>query len=88
MRQMEEEERIKLEKQRDLLKQSHFPVDDIDIKALRKIVYGDNEADEAGEDKAEPSQFDALAPTEGVGERGELVAKAPGRPDVLKQATE
>jgi hypothetical protein len=57
MRQMEEEERIKLEKQRDLLKQSHFPVDDIDIKALRKIAYGDNEADEAGEDKAEPSQL-------------------------------
>ena len=59
MRQIEEEERSKLEKQCDLLKQSHFPVDDIDIKALRKIAYGDNPDDEAGEDKAEPSQSKA-----------------------------
>jgi hypothetical protein len=57
MRQMEAEERSKLEKQLDLLKQSRFPVDDIDIKAFLKIAYGDNEADEAGEDKAKPSQL-------------------------------
>jgi hypothetical protein len=52
MRQMEAEERSKLEKQLDLLKQSQFPVDDIDIKAFLKIAYGDNEADEAEENKA------------------------------------
>jgi hypothetical protein len=57
MRQMEAEERSKLEKQLDLLKQSQFPVDDIDIKAFLKIAYGDNEADEADENEAKPSQL-------------------------------
>jgi hypothetical protein len=78
MRQMEEEERSKLEKQRDLLKQSHFPVDDIDIKALRKIAYGDNEADEAGEDKAEPSQISSCEQSEVAGKSAKPASAATG----------
>jgi hypothetical protein len=76
-RQMEAEERSKLEK--DLLKQSHFPVDDIDIKAFLKIAYGDNPADEAGENKANPSQPRlAPGPAPGVEEAEKPVSAATG----------
>jgi hypothetical protein len=86
MRQMEAEERSNLEKQRDLLKQSHFPVDDIDIKAFLKIAYGDDPDDEAGEDKAkrtcpEPVERSQsrLAPRDALGvEKEKSVTAATG----------
>jgi hypothetical protein len=58
-RHMQAERNRELERQRDLVKQSHFPVDDIDIDAFLKIAYGDNPDGEADENKAKRSQFDA-----------------------------
>jgi hypothetical protein len=70
----------------NLKKQSQFPVDDIDIKAFLKIAYGDNEADEAEENKAkrtcpEPVERSEspLAPRDALGvEEGKSVTAATG----------
>jgi hypothetical protein len=83
MRQMEAEERSKLEKQLDLLKQSQFPVDDIDIKAFLKIAYDDNEAEENKAERACPKQrrmdqISACGPFEGAGKDGESASAATG----------
>ena len=64
-RHMQAERNRELERQRDLLKQSHFPEDDIDIDAFLKIAYGDNPDGEAGENKANRTQFDANEPVRG-----------------------
>jgi hypothetical protein len=64
MRQMAEEQQAK---RADLVKQTQFPVDNIDIDAFLKIAYGDIPADEAGENKAIRSGFQAPRPPSQAG---------------------
>jgi hypothetical protein len=77
-RYMEAERNRELERQRDLVKQSQFPVDDIDIDAFLKIAYGDNPPDETDDNKANRSQFQAIASPEGMDEKEKSVAAATG----------
>jgi hypothetical protein len=77
MRQIEAEERSNLEKHSDLEKQSQFPFDEATARAMLKIAYGDDPDDEAGENKADRSQFPAPVSTLGVeeGEESHKTAK-------------
>jgi hypothetical protein len=69
---------MEAEKHSDLVKQTQFPVDDIDIKTFLKIAYGDNPADEAGENKAKRSQISDCGPSEEAGKSGKSASAATG----------
>ena len=75
MRQIAEEQQAK---RADLVKQTQFPVDNIDIDAFLKIAYGDIPAGETDENKAKRSQFDVPGPAAGTGEREKSVTSATG----------
>jgi hypothetical protein len=66
------------EKYGDLKKQSQFAMDDIAASLYAYDGYGDNPSGETGEDKAEPSQFDALTPNNGAGKRDNQVETVTG----------